>query len=188
MAKCFIVIVNFLFSLVTYGQVSDAYSKCRTDLKQFISDIRQSELSTGQIILVNQPISLATETVLFYAARNRDVFTSLDTGFIARQIDAYKNFQWDTTIVDSARIVSQSTVDTIFKNSKEGSGWERFTKLYGREELYHLSLPIFTLDKNYCIVEIHRSCGSLCGTYCVVVFKRHGKQWKRFKELECSVS
>ncbi|MCZ2459175.1 MAG: hypothetical protein LC128_06680 [Chitinophagales bacterium] len=128
------------------------------------------------------------ETLLFYAERNPDIFQPFDTTFFFNQISSYKNYQWDTTIIDETQIVNQNTVDSIFKNWEEGSGWEKFKNVYGKEELYSLSVPIFTKDKNFCIIEINRSCGSLCGTYCTLIFKRQGNQWKLFRELECSVS
>ena len=131
---------------------------------------------------------MKVETIQFYAQRNPDIFQSFDTSFFVNQINSYKNYNWDTTIIGKTRIVSQNTIDSIFGNSKEGSGWEKFKSVYGKEELYSLSVPIFTRDKNFCIVEINRSCGALCGTYCTLVFKRQENQWKLFRELECAVS
>lgn len=188
MAKHFIIILTLFISLVSLGQVTDTFTISKKDLRQFFSDIRRSDLSTGQMLLINQPVKMKVEAMLFYAEHNPDIFQSFDTSLFVSQISFYNNYQWDTTIIDKTRIVSQTTVDSIFRNSKEGSGWEKFKSVYGKEELYSLSVPIFTKDKNYCIVEINRSCGSLCGTYCTLIFKRQENQWKLFKELECSVS
>lgn len=157
-------------------------------MKQFFLDIRSSELSSGQMLLISEPVKLKVETVLFYAERNRDIFQSLDTSFFVNQINTFRNYQWDTTIIERTSIVDQNIVETIFRSSKDGSGWEKFKRVYGKEELYSISVPIFTTDKNYCIIEINRSCGSLFGSYCVLIFSRQGNQWKLFKELECSVN
>ena len=188
MAKHFIIILTLFISLVSKGQVTDTFTFFKKDLRQFFSDIRWSDLSTGQMLLINQPVKMKVETVLFYAERNPDIFQPFDTSFFVNQISSYKNYQWDTTIIDKTRIVDKNSLDNIFKNSKEGSGWDKFKSVYGQEEFYSLSVPIFTKDINFCIIEINRSCGSLCGTYCTLLFKRQGNHWKLFKELECSVS
>lgn len=188
MSKLAVLILTLFITHLLYGQVSETSTVTKTDIIKFFSDIRQSQLSTAQILLVNKPVKLELKDILFYTEHNKVIVQSLDTGFINEQIKAYENYQWDTTLIERTQIVDKNILDSIFKNSNKENCWKTFKKLYGKEEFFSISLPIFITDKKYCFVEINRYCGSICGSYCVILFRLEGNLWKFFKELECSLS
>lgn len=94
-------------------------------MKQFFLDIRSSELSSGQMLLISEPVKLKVETVLFYAERNRDIFQSLDTSFFVNQINTFRNYQWDTTIIEDKYSRSKHCRNYIQKQQR----WKRLGEI-----------------------------------------------------------
>ena len=63
----------------------------------------------------------------------------------------------------------------LFKNGVD-EGWVEFHKMYG-SGFSTFSVPLFTVDKNTCIVYKAGHCGGLCGHGGTNVYKRVNGKW-----------
>jgi len=63
----------------------------------------------------------------------------------------------------------------LFKNGVD-EGWVEFNKMYG-SGLSTFSVPLFTVDKNTCIVYKAGHCGGSCGHGGTSVYKKINGKW-----------
>jgi hypothetical protein len=182
----FILVCIFLsFDIV--AQTSDTFLVSKHDVKSFIASIKSKDIRKGMIWVSELPYVLTEKDISHYAASANILLTEQDEKFIRKQLDQMKNLLWDKSLIDSSTFVSQDSINNIFKIKDKEAAWDFFEKKYN-SRFYKMSLPIFTKDMQYCVIQIDYFCGSLCGTYLVNIYKREGNEWRLYKNVDYGVS
>lgn len=187
MSGCFIAILSLTFIINASGQNGNNSPILKAEIKCFLSDIRSQELAKEKIVMIKEPFRFTTHDIAFYIFDNKDIFSASDSSYMFQQTVQSGNLILDTTFIDNTSFISNATVINIFKKNKITKGWDIFYKKYGKG-YYRISLPVFTKEMCYCIVEILYACGSLCASDCFLIFKRVDNKWTLYRKLDCSVS
>jgi hypothetical protein len=147
--------------------------------KEFINYIISKIPQHDVVLLRDKPSTqdLACSNLLF---EDTTIFTKKDQETIMSQLNYPVIKKWDKKLVSKLKIVRSDTITTIFKDKNKG--WNYFYKHYGRR-FYTFSEPIFFNDFNFCLFESGYSCGGLCGSGQISLYKKEEGQWKFLKSF-----
>jgi hypothetical protein len=101
------------------------------------------------------------------------LFTNEDFSFFRAQLQELDNFKWKPTRLNGMKVISNDSLTKIFKNY---DGWEYFNAFHG-DCLSSFSLPIFSHEYSYCIIQTGSQCGERRGKGKIVVYKNVDKEW-----------
>ncbi|WP_430403394.1 hypothetical protein [Fluviicola sp.] len=101
-------------------------------------------------------------------------FSEADFAYFRLQLKGKDNFKWDQGRFKNVRTISQSKVKWIFRDMK---GWKRFHKKYPKMCLRSSSIPLFNVDKTYCIFYQAVQCGGLSGQGSTNIYKLENGKW-----------
>jgi hypothetical protein len=182
MTKILTIILFLLNFSILKGQNFDSTVVSKLIIRSFMNDIQ------GSSILISNPLIVSTPSVINLKALStlRDsIFSNDDLTFIETQMNQSKNLEWNESLIDSSLFISKSQLDQIFSDNKnDGSlGWASFHKLEKKRSFYNISIPYFTLDKQYCVVYISYNCGVLCGGGGLNIYKFKNAKWTLYKTL-----
>lgn len=104
------------------------------------------------------------------------LFSPTDIEFIRTQLTERKNFTWERNKIKGAKVISTAKISKIL-NKGPVKGWATFNKKYGTG-FETFSFPLFTADKNTCIVYQAILCGNLCGHGATNVYKKINGRWR----------
>ena len=91
-----------------------------------------------------------------------------------------KLLRWEFTSETPYEIVSEETINTIFKEEGVGRGWETFYKRYPQSGGYHIFSAVgFNKNKTQAIVYSGSACGGLCGRWSLHVLEKVDGKWKQ---------
>jgi hypothetical protein len=113
------------------------------------------------------------DTTLFFI--DSTLFSPADIEFIKYQIQAAQHFKWKSNKIFGSKVISSKKIKRIFKNGVD-EGWAKFNRRY-KKGFATFSVPLFTLDRNTCIVYRAGHCGSLCGHGGTSVYKKINGKW-----------
>lgn len=144
-------------------------------------------------ILSNKPITdnILKDTVKIFAD---SMFTKNDIAFMRFQIENSKMFNWTNGKITGATVVQENRLRKIFNynNYKHRSitynGWKKFRRKYGNKGIARYSIPIFSCDKKYCIINKSWSCGSLCGEGGTDLYQKIDGRWVWLKWYSLYIS
>jgi hypothetical protein len=88
-----------------------------------------------------------------------------------KEIDEFK---WEEARFDKIKTISSSRVKWIFRDL---NGWKRFHRKYPESCLRSCSIPLFNVDKTYCILYMGTQCGGLIGRGSIHVYKLETGKW-----------
>jgi hypothetical protein len=150
------------------------------ETKEFIKYIRTIENANDTILLVDKPNMKEFNECINGLFRDTTLFTKDEQKTIKSQINDPLLKKWDTKLVEKANVISSDTVTTIFKDRNKW--WTYFYKHYGRS-FNSYSAPIFLRNYTLCLFYSDHSCGGLCGSGQIIIFKKEGDKWNPFKSF-----
>lgn len=103
------------------------------------------------------------------------LFSPADIDFLKYQLKHRQIFKWQSDKIAGARIISSKKIKKFFKHGID-KGWIAFNKKY-KNGFATFSIPLFTVDKNICIVYKSGRCGGLCGHGGTNVYKKVNGKW-----------
>ena len=110
------------------------------------------------------------------------ILTNAELKYIHDQLNKMDRPYLKSDLFDSTQIVSPSSIHRLFKKGI-GEGWEAFYKRYSPKGYYVFSKPIFLRNDSLCIFYYGYSCGGLCGSGGLYIYKKTGSDWKPWLEL-----
>jgi hypothetical protein len=105
-----------------------------------------------------------------------------DRKYFRQQFAMLGKLKWEEGKINGATIITQSKVNEIFRRSflkrifRINNGWKKFKRKYGGC-LTSLSLPIFNVNQDYCIIYEWTQCHYLAGSGKLSVYHFENGQW-----------
>lgn len=115
----------------------------------------------------------------FLGERSLDTFfTPKDIDFIKKQIKTINNFKLKQELLEGKIVIPSDTL-AKFQTNKNGKGtfWDNYTRKYGNNCFYSISLPLFSLDRKTVITISSINCGSLGGGGATEVYRKTNGKW-----------
>jgi len=157
--------------------------------KKFINEVVSHE---GKMIVLDHLNNYTIQTIrddfksdtVQYDAKNAGtlILTKAEQKYIHKQLEEMERPYLKADLFDSTQIVSPSSIHRLFKKGI-GEGWEAFYKRYSPKGYYVFSKPIFLRNDSLCIFYYGYSCGGLCGSGGLYIYKKTGSDWKPWLEL-----
>jgi hypothetical protein len=172
-SKLFIVFLSFIIGQSVYGQSSPKNISPKNYYDFFNSFVNPD--STHQFNLESKPdfsYILKDSATIF---SDSTLFTSADIEFIKYQIKKGQHFKWKSNKIFGSRVISSKKLAKMFKNDVD-EGWAKFNKKY-KNGFATFSVPLFTIDRNTCIVYKAKRCGGLCGHGGISIYKKIKGKW-----------
>jgi hypothetical protein len=104
------------------------------------------------------------------------LFSKRDSTFLKEQVIKANKFVWGPGMINGSKVVNRSDIDELFKEGM-GEGWDKFYKIYGNGGYWAYSVPLFSKDKNICVVKYSNHCGGLCGAGYIYYYKKTNGKW-----------
>jgi hypothetical protein len=163
----------FIGSSYLLGQSTNKVSN--QDYYEFLNSIIASD-TIVRFNLANEPDFKHILDDTLYIFRDTTYFSPSDAQFMRQQLAKAKHFKWRSNRITGAQIISGKRIRKYFKNGI-GEGWTIFKKKY-KGGFTKFSVPLFTLDRNTCIIYKSSHCGSLCGGGGISLYKKVDGKWK----------
>ncbi len=108
------------------------------------------------------------------------LFDTEDLGFIKKQYDAIAESNWH-----EKHFMAFELVDTIFYRKILSHSYNN--RKIGKWYAHSFSMPLFSVDKKYVIIQQEYYCGYMCSEYCVYLYERvpDDKRWKLLAKWKC---
>lgn len=87
---------------------------------------------------------------------------------------------WSETSTFKFRMFKSTFLDSL--NAARIESQEIYEKAFGRG-FWRITYPLFSQDRNYCIIGLRFNCGPVCGSSKAVLCKRIGDKWVIVKSL-----
>ncbi|MEI9943482.1 MAG: hypothetical protein WDN26_04610 [Chitinophagaceae bacterium] len=142
---------------------------------EFINEIVVSD-SVMQFNLASEPDFKHILDDTSFIFRDTTFFSSGDAQFMRQQLTQGKHFKWKSNRITGAHVISSKKIRKYFKNDI-WDGWKIFNKKH-RRGFTKFSIPLFTLDRETCIIYKGRHCGSLCGGGGIYLYKKVEGKWE----------
>ena len=158
-------ILLYLFTFLncswSYGQVG------MNSIKQFMSDVT---LNNKRKTVVQQPYLISTKTIdLFKSISLEDGILSISQiDEIYSDIILSTRFIWSEFLLDSVNFISLQQYDSLTSKNYPF-------------KLYKYSRPVFTKNKNYCLLFTDWECGPMCGGWYMQLYKKEKEHWAAVK-------
>ena len=144
--------------------------------RQFIRLFKDSIYLKDSLVISNKAgghIFSICEEELFHDSA---ILSSQERREILVQLDHPILKTWTNDLIGPAKIVSQDTLNRIFKGGLH-EAWSLFHEKYGRD-LRRFSAPIFLRNNTICLFYSEMMCGGLCGEGQLSLYKKGAGQWK----------
>jgi hypothetical protein len=107
-------------------------------------------------------------------------FSELDLRYVERQYNHLDGDHWYPEDFRRFDIIDSVGLNKIMSHSFS-------EKKMGKNYSYTFSIPLFSLDKEYAIVQQEFDCGYECSTYCIHIYKRSESQksWEEITSWKC---
>ena len=180
-----ILIVLFLFYSCNTQKFSGLTRKQEKEYvqetKAFIKYIRATEHEDEPLLLVDETNMEKINKCIDRLFRDTALFTKNEQELIISNIRNPLLKSWDDPkFSENLRTISKDTVTAIFRDRKKW--WTYFYAHYGNGYKTYSS-PIFLRDYTLCLFYSDQSCGGLCGSGQVILFKKEGYSWTPFKSF-----
>ena len=143
----------------------------------FINEIMSQELKDSIFILEDKPFSFDYFDCLNEVLTDTATYSKQEIQNLKAK-KFYKVKRWEKQNFPNLKFVSADTVKSIFEDN--GKGWDYFYKHIGRE-FHTISYPIFLRNFTYCLFYNDNSCGWLCGTGRLTLYKYEKDKWTEVK-------
>lgn len=171
--RLLVVLLLFLFEQKSYAQQTENNISSK-DYYNFFNSLVNPD-SIHHFNLESKPdfSYILRDTAIFFT--DTTLFTPADIQFIKSQMTVAQDFRWESNKILGARVISSKKIEKIFKKDT-GDGWTEFKKKY-KNGFATFSIPLFTVDKNTCIIYRAEHCGGLCGHGSTSVYKKINGKW-----------
>ncbi len=153
------------------------------------SIIKHSEENTNYVTGETMFFMDQDSTDYFGISKMDSIFSEKDVKFILQQRKIRMDFNLKNDLLKNKIVIPK---DTLVKFSEKQKGasefWDKFWKKYGNKGFYSISKPLFSLDNKTVIITFGINCGSLCGEWKTVIYKKTKHKWKLIKVLQITVS
>lgn len=169
--KSFLLTFVFLISSVyTFSQTLPSKKEIYEVTNQFIhgtdSTYMRLQKSSDTWRIFEDSSSFLSDTARFSAA---------DFDYFRLQLKEIKTFDWNQNRFEKVRTISELRLKWIFRNNRKG--WKRFHEKFNKSCLVSCSIPLFTVDKTYCILYKGVQCGGLLGEGSTDIYKLENGKW-----------
>jgi hypothetical protein len=110
------------------------------------------------------------------------LFTAADRAFIAKQTKWCKKFEWKQGKLNNENVIDGKPVMKILDSLGTDSGWHVYYRIY-KLGFNKFSVPLFSVDKQRCIVFRSFECGSNFGLGNTNVFIKKNDKWVLAKSI-----
>jgi len=149
-----------------------------TQARQFIQQVKQTEINNSSFILTDRPASLEYFDCLKNVLSDTTTYSEQERTLISNETKKSFITTWTTDILPKIKIINSDTIKNIFK-SKSG-GWNYFYKHIG-QSISSFSSPVFLKNYTLCLFYSDNMCGGLCGYGSLILYKKEGNQWMEVK-------
>lgn len=107
-------------------------------------------------------------------------FTDKDLKYVVKQFNNLDGDHWYPEDFRRFEIIDSIGLNKIMAHSYS-------TKKMGKHYSYTFSIPLFSIDRQYAIVQQEFDCGYECSTYCIYIYKRSKEQksWNKITSWKC---
>ena len=107
-------------------------------------------------------------------------FTQKDLKYVEKQYNNLEDDYWYPEDFRRFEIIDTNGMNRILNHSYSG-------KKMGKNYAYRFSIPLFSLNQKYAIVQQEYYCGFECSTYCIYMYKRSTdkKSWSEVAKWKC---
>ena len=141
----------------------------------FIKEIMPQELSDTTFILADKPFSFEYFECIEELLSDTTSYTKEELSFIKEK--QYPSLtKWTKEFFRNTRLVSSDTINAIFKDNSKW--WTYFNKHIGRA---FNTFSIFLRNDTYCLFYSDHSCGGLCGSGRLTLYKKENNKWTKVK-------
>jgi len=108
-------------------------------------------------------------------------FSKNDMVFIEEQFEKINDSLWQEKDFKSFNLIDTSGIRKIHEYSM------RKMRIKRNNYAYSFSMPIYSLDRNFVIIQIDYYCGFMCSEQCIHIYQRKpdGKSWKEVTKWGC---
>jgi hypothetical protein len=124
---------------------------------------------------------------------NDSLFNDEDRTYFRQQFAMLGKVKWEAGKITGATIITQAKVNQIFRRSflkrifRINNGWKKFKKKYDGC-LTSISLPIFNVNQDYCIIYEWTQCHYLAGSGQLSVYHLENGVWTFVKAYSYGMS
>jgi len=104
-------------------------------------------------------------------------FSQKDIKYLRLQLKKLQEFEWNDETISGAEIINSKKLERLFKKK---DFWEKYYKKYDGS-LNFYSMPIFNLDKTYCIIQIGSQSYKKSGGGATYLYKFINGEWIKEK-------
>ena len=186
MNKLLLFIIILICSIDSYSQIIGERIE-ENRIYEFINSLYQIDkpesIRSNTRLLLKEP---AMESIqkLIPSRLGDSIFSKDDIEYFERQISNSEKFTWTQDLMNMKLF---ATLD-LRKYFKDRRGWKKFHRKFGNKCLREFSMPIFTMDGQYCIFYWNRICNYLDSRGNVSIYKKVDGKWKPIKALLETVS
>ena len=110
----------------------------------------------------------------------RIFFTEKDLKYVLKQFDNLEGERWYHEDFRKFEVIDTMDMQRILSHSYSG-------KKMGKNYAYTFSVPLFSLNQEYAIIQQEFYCGLECETYCIYIYKQGGdkRSWNKVASWKC---
>ena len=139
----------------------------------FIKQVLPDEMADTSIVLISNTSPFEYQNRVDWISRDTANFSKEDIQELKAKVPNTIQ-QWTKVHFPKATLISYDTFKAIFKDSYKG--WTYFSLHYGTR-LYTISKPIFLKNNTYCLFYHGYTCGILCGSGKISLYKLELNKW-----------
>jgi hypothetical protein len=179
--KRFIFIPFFVITTTSlFSQPGNTSIVSKKDITHFLNDLYKNDRFLHRLKLVDQPF---THYFFRYHLKKNELFyrhfDTTDLASLQQQICQGDAIRWDSSYVFRSSFISSEEFDSIFLHD---NGWTNFHQQHG-DGYYAISFPIFSFNRDYCVLYIEYSIGGLGGSGEIRFYKKGKLEWKLEKTV-----
>jgi hypothetical protein len=164
----------------TFSQTKMQETEYLAATREFINCFRSSEYPKKKVLLVDKANMSEFKECYGWLFQDSTIFTTSEQQIIRTEIENPKVTQWTNSLVDSVNFISKDTITAIFKDRKRS--WDYFYYHYG-DRFHSFSAPIFLRNNTLCLFYADYSCGGLCGSGIIMLYRKENGVWKYVRKF-----
>jgi hypothetical protein len=158
----------------------------KVEIKNVSSVVVIDKLCFGKVVLDKAPLQSVPFQRLKRFKEIDSILVAEDSIAIEQQTAQIRNLNWDTSLINNAVFIGKADIKRAFKESTRDA-WKSFYDKYGGG-YYQMSIPLFTKDGAYCIINFWQTCGVLIGEGQIFILKREASRWVLYRKIGTWIS
>ncbi|MFD0751203.1 hypothetical protein ACFQZS_13715 [Mucilaginibacter calamicampi] len=145
-------------------------------LRSIAQPIILSEMSKGRF----------TRSRLMPIVDDSLMLSDSEIAYTLEQFEKTNNSKWSKALIEGAKQITKDTINSVFKDPRI-DGWAYMYKK-GINKFYSFSTPVFIRNDIYCIFYSDNSCGDLCGSGKLAIYKNENGKWTYWGTISSWIS